>query len=510
MQASPHHFDDLDIFRGLSADEQDALARLFEYRLIPGGRRLITQGDPANNLHIIISGRFAVAREDSPTLAFIARGEPVGEIAFFNGGNRTAHVTALRDSEVLSISRADFDALADKQPMLWRSTVMALANRLVKATDSRDSDTDDVPAARTLILCPAGKQPVSLDFAFKLIEALHALGMNAVLLDEKTARASSGGAALESPEMNRWLAAHEAAHDLVVWFAPDEANEWAQKAVRQADAAVLVGSSSPTEIGAVEQLVFDRLTPSDIRLALVNGLSSAWLSDRVVGGHHRAETAPQVVALARFLCGRARGLVLGGGGALCGAHVAMVFAMREAGLDFDSFAGTSAGAAVAAALAMDFDRTEIIERVKDIFLTNKALKRWTLPKFGLIDPAVVDQMLKHHYGHGMVEDLPHPFFAMATDLADNAEYVMERGPLWEAIRASCSVPVLLPPMIDAEGRILVDGGITDNLPVDQMRRRKRGPNAAIMLGQAKWRRAAYQYKDYPNRAQLIREKFSLS
>ena len=508
MQANPSHFDDLDIFIGLGYAEKKALAGRFDYRLVRGGERLIGQGDLANHLHIVLSGRFAVAREGGPPIAIIARGEPVGEIAFFNGGTRTANVTALRDSEVLSIARSDFDDLANAEPMLWRSTVMALANRLVETTDLHGSDLKEAPPPRTLILCPAGDAPVSQDFAFELVRAMEELGTKAALLDENTARSGSGGAALNSPEMNRWLAVQEAAHDLVVWFAPNEATEWAEKAIRQADAALLVGAENPSSLGPIEKLVFERLAPSDIRLATLNERTSEWLSHRTIAGHQRAKTEAQVAALARFLCGRARGLVLGGGGALCGAQVALVFAMREAGLDFDSFAGTSAGAAVAAALAMNLDRAEIISSVKDIFMTNKALKRWTVPKFGFIDPTIVDRMLKQHYGTGMLEDLPNPFFAIATDLADNAEHVMERGPLWEAIRASCSVPILLPPMIDSEGRILVDGGITNNLPVDPMRRRKRGPNAAIMLGQSRWRRAEYRYDDYPSRGELLREKIS--
>jgi len=190
---------------------------------------------------------------------------------------------------------------------------------------------------------------------------------------------------------------------------------------------------------------------------------------------------------------------------LAGAHVGIVFALREAGLDFDSFAGTSAGSAISGALALGLGRKEIIERCEDIFLTNRALKRWTMPRYGLIDPTVVDAMVQKHYGHGSIEDLSFPFRAIATDLSDNAMHVMERGLLWEAVRASCSIPVLLPPFIDGDGRILVDGGITDNLSLNPLRKSKRGPNTAIMLGQPRWRRATYQYQDYPTRGAQFRE-----
>ena len=163
---------------------------------------------------------------------------------------------------------------------------------------------------------------------------------------------------------------------------------------------------------------------------------------------------------------------------------------------------------MAGGLALGYGRDDLVSRCVDIFLTNRALKRWTLPRYGLVDPQIVDAMLRKHFGTGLIEDLPVPFSAVATDLSDNAIHVMESGTLWHAIRASCSVPVLLPPFIDDEGRILIDGGITDNLPIDPMRASKRGPNLAVMLGPAGWRRASYAYDDYPSRGALLREKLT--
>ena len=508
MQATTSHLDDLDIFRSLDAAEKTALAAHFKYRVVEGGETLLRMGDDARHLHIVVSGRFAVSRDGGPVLAVIARGEPVGEIAFFDGGKRTADVIASRDSEVLSIERADFDGLADAQPILWRSTVLALTARLVKATAHVALDQQTPSQPRTLLVCPAGDGEVAPNFGFALMDALATLGTNARLLDETSVRSETGGAALDSPDVNRWLSVQEAAHDLTIWIVPNEATDWARKAVRHADAALLVASGSAKTIGPVEALAATRLDASDMRLAISDGLASDWLAHRQVAAAHRYGSKTEIAALARFLCGKARGLVLGGGGALCGAHIGIIFALREAGINFDSFSGTSAGAAVAGGLALGYGREDLIDRCTDIFLTNRALKRWTLPRHGLVDPQVVDEMLRKHFGTGLIEDLPAPFCAVATDLSDNGIHVMKRGTLWHAIRASCSVPVLLPPFIDAEGRILVDGGITDNLPVDPMRASKRGPNLAVMLGPAGWRRARYTYDDYPSRGALMREKLT--
>ena len=506
MRATANHFDDLDLFRGLSADEKADLETRFTYRAVEGGQALLREGDPAKHLHIVVSGRFAVSRRGGPTLAVIARGEPVGEIAFFNGGPRTADVTALRDSEVLSIERADFDVLADSQPGLWRSIVLALTERLEAATAKAAVERAEPSQPRTVVLCPAGDGEVPREFADALVRALDGLGKTARVLDEDAVRLETGGAEVNAPEVNRWLNAQESAFDLTLWIVSGAVTAWTEKAVRQADAAVMVTAGKPENRSAGESLVAERLAPDDIRLAVSEGRASDWLKNRTAGGVHRAGSEGAINALARFLCGRARGLVLGGGGALAGAHVGIVFALKEAGLDFDTFAGTSAGAAIAAALALGMDREEIVSRCDDIFLTNRALKRWTYPRYGLVDPAVVDAMVQHHFGLDAIENMPQPFRAVATDLADNAAHVMDRGPLWEAVRASCSIPALLPPFIDGEGRILVDGGITDNLPLNPIRASKRGPNAAIVLGPARWRRASYQYSDYPRRGALMREK----
>lgn len=490
--------EDLDIIRALDAGDRARFMKRLTLQAVQGGEYLLRQGDPANTFHLVTSGRFAVSLGGGPPLAMIGRGEPVGEIAFFTGGVRTADVSATRDSEVLTLTRADFDALASDHPLLWRSVVTALAARLERATAAYTA-VPEPAIPRTVVVASAGDGPFPTGFAVRLAASAKVLGSKVRILDDEIRRAVLGDVPLDVPETNRWLAREEAANDLLV-FAARSDDGWARKAIRQADAAVLIASGNPDASNPVEALIADHLRPSDIRLVIPEGRASAWLAAREVGAHHLGDDTDSV---ARFLTGQARGLVLGGGGALCGAHLAVAFALHEAGARFEAFGGTSAGAAICAALAMDMPRAEIIERCKDIFLTNRSLKRWTVPRYGLVDPEVVDRMVRKHYGEGTVEDMPRPFFAMTTDLADATAHVLDRGPLWQAIRASCSIPVLLPPIIDPEGRILVDGGIVDNLPVGEMRARKRGPNVAVVLGPSKWRRASFRYSDFPDRRTLL-------
>jgi NTE family protein len=70
---------------------------------------------------------------------------------------------------------------------------------------------------------------------------------------------------------------------------------------------------------------------------------------------------------------------------------------------------------------------------------------------------------------------------VSTNLSTSDLHIHRRGPLWEAVRASGSLPTILPPFIDHDGHVLVDGGVLDNLPVTIMQSIKRGPNIVVAL-----------------------------
>jgi len=70
----------------------------------------------------------------------------------------------------------------------------------------------------------------------------------------------------------------------------------------------------------------------------------------------------------------------------------------------------------------------------------------------------------------MIEDLDLPFFCISSNLSTYEENIWEKGLLWEAVRASCSVPILFPPFVHG-GEIHIDGGIVNNFPSDVMRKK---------------------------------------
>ena len=139
-------------------------------RSVCRGEVLVRQGDEADALYLVASGRFAVD-VDGRRLAEVGSGSPIGEVAFFAHGKRTATVTALRDSIVLQLPRADFIALAEDQPAVLKPIAVTLARRLADITLA-GGERPLLSRPRTIAVICAGGAPVPDAFRNKLIRAL--------------------------------------------------------------------------------------------------------------------------------------------------------------------------------------------------------------------------------------------------------------------------------------------------------------------------------------------------
>ena len=128
---------------------------------------------------------------------------------------------------------------------------------------------------------------------------------------------------------------------------------------------------------------------------------------------------------------------------------------------------------------MDVDRVD--NGTHNIFVKHRSFKRYTLPYYGLVNHRVFDRALKAEYGDTAIEELWKPFFAVSANLSKKDIMVHRRGPIWEAIRASSSIPGLLPPFFSDRGEMLVDGGIVDAVPLTAMKALKAGPNVIVAL-----------------------------
>ncbi len=160
------------------------------------------------------------------------------------------------------------------------------------------------------------------------------------------------------------------------------------------------------------------------------------------------------------------GLALGGGGARGFAHVGVLRAFEERGIKVDILAGTSAGSIVCALYADGYTPHEIMTLFSEMNV--RELVDVTLPRNGLLKFDKFVQFLENNLRARNIEELHIPTLITATDFDRGASIIFERGELPIRIAASCSIPIVFPPVI-IDGTHYVDGGVMRNLPATPLR-----------------------------------------
>jgi NTE family protein len=189
---------------------------------------------------------------------------------------------------------------------------------------------------------------------------------------------------------------------------------------------------------------------------------------------------------------RAVTLVVGAGGAASAAAIGAHRALQRAGIVVAGLVGSSAGAAVAAALALGWDAETTETVLRRLWVPavargarRRAALRLAVPSIGgdagfsLSQGAALEERVRRAFGEASFEDARVPLVIVATDLDSGERVALTGGPVADAVRASLSVPLLFPP-VPWEGRQLVDGALSEPLPV--LAAVGRGAEAVVALG----------------------------
>ncbi len=163
------------------------------------------------------------------------------------------------------------------------------------------------------------------------------------------------------------------------------------------------------------------------------------------------------------------GLALGGGAARGLAHIGVLEVLEKEGIPIDMIAGTSMGAIVGAFYA--YGKNLPLMHKLAIELGKKRLRLFTdltIPRTGILSWRKVEKQLTNHFGKVQFAELQIPFACVAVDIDTGEEVILNEGEVWHAIRASASIPVMLP-LTDINGQHLVDGGILNPVPVSLAR-----------------------------------------
>ncbi|EDU51414.1 RssA, esterase alpha-beta hydrolase superfamily [Pyrenophora tritici-repentis] len=335
-------------------------------------------------------------------------------------------------------------------------------------------------------------------------------------------------------KLSQYLADLEERYGMVIYVADTPVKSpWTQTCINQADCILLVGlAEASPNIGEYERFLLTTKTTARKELVLLHserycpsGLTRKWLRNRpwINGSHHhiqmsfRATSEPvhhagrrfgnalkqrvQVIQaeiqkytsrkvrqtplysadtpfkgdfhrLARRLCGRSVGLVLGGGGARGISQIGIIRALEEAGIPIDIVGGTSIGSFIGALYAWDADVVPMYGRAKKFAGRMGSMWRFALdltyPSASYTTGHEFNRGIFKTFGNSQMEDFWLEFYCNTTNISKSRSEIHTSGYVWRYVRASMSLAGLLPPLCD-NGDMLLDGGYVDNLTVAHMK-----------------------------------------
>lgn len=159
------------------------------------------------------------------------------------------------------------------------------------------------------------------------------------------------------------------------------------------------------------------------------------------------------------------GLVLGGGAAKGYAHIGVLKVLEEEGIKPDVIVGASMGALIGGVYAAGYSAQELADFAMTVDKERKRwLFAWQLNKRGFVDGNNIVDYLKKNLNNKKIEKLPVKFAVITSDIEQYTEVVINRGDLIKAIRAAISIPAVFMPY-KYKGRILIDGGFVNPLPI---------------------------------------------
>jgi NTE family protein len=448
-------------FPGVDDDCIQSIAEAATWFSVRGGNTLFVQGDPSDALYITVSGllvaKFHKSSGEEITVGRIGPGEVIGEMGCIIGEPRSATIRALRTSELLAISRDALDQLTHKHHAILRSLFRTVVGRL------RSVQEGDSPRYRPRTFCvlPNVDDDSADAFARGLAAALRALGPTFLVTKQEFSDATSDQ-----------FSVLEANHEYVVYVAERVKTSWSRLCLSQADCILTVvrGTDAATSIGPFDGRVSAEIPLELVLLwpaSIVSGKTTEWIEALRPAGHHHVRSSVDVERAARLLTGRGTGLVLSGGGARGLSHIGVARALSDHGVLIDAICGTSIGAYIGGALAMEWDFKTLRHRIED-FSRRHPLFELVVPRWSLLSGRGLRVSAEKWFGEWAIEDTPIRYACVTTNLTACGAAAHRRGKLKTWVRASCSLPGVFPPVF-ADDAVHIDGGLVNNLPTDIIR-----------------------------------------
>ena len=439
-------------FADLEESALGEIAEACEYVELERGETLFREGEVADSFFILSYGRLGLWNGRRRSGVVHPR-ECVGEVALLRGGNRHSTAKAERDCLLLRLTRKSFELLLEEYPKAMLKVALHVTDRLA------GSYVHKAKPPQSIAIVPLTNHPEFQRFCKALQESLSEHNTTTLV-----------GPQEQLPDLD-WFNELESSSETVLYQCRTGLCEWSERCLRQADRVMVVGLEDTPVAPSVHERYWNDLEKRESKLLLVllgfgkAKRTSKWLLHRenVQVHHHEWNKKPDRIA--RFINRKAFGLVLGGGGARGLAHAGVFRALEERGIKPDLVAGTSMGGFCASLLASGRTAAEIERDLRWTWIDAGPFLDFNLPLYSLVKGDRVRGRLLRLYGHRHIEDLDIPFFCMTADITNAKSVVHNRGLLYRWLAVGMSIPGVAP-AYPHDGRLLLDGGLLNNLPVD--------------------------------------------
>lgn len=502
MTAVPIHIRRSNLFGSLSDEEVHDILSPCRSVTLRSGQHACRQGETGESMFVIVSGRVSINIDEPDgsqrVLNHLRPGDHFGEMSLLVGGSRSANVTAVMETELLELTRPDFERSLARVPGFAANLCRSLGEWLRGQISGRGkhepmqvalvrggaSAGDLATQIAATVLGEGGTIRVFSDQSarravpdWRQIECKGNFGSQ--LVAQLSAAVAANERTLIDIDPSRVTARILMQHELVLWVVDEEEASRDRSFQKLAELLAAAPTELASRIRIVEAVQAAESLPPAIQLPKsLASLSQVDPPQRIQfhGEAGDASFVPRDLArLVRTMRGIQIGLALGGGGARGIAHLGVLEVLEREGIYFDRVAGTSAGAIVATAYAAGIP----LDRVRDVFekeMTPPRSIAW-LPKapqwymLSVFRMGLAEAKFRRYLHRYSFDQLLTPAQTVTVDLISGEHRIREAGDVVSAVLQSINHPVFGAPIL-RDGEALVDGGVLMNLPVTALRQKQ--------------------------------------
>lgn len=488
------------VFRHLTHEQLLEIAPLFRRQSYPAGSVILHQGGHSSAIYFLVTGRLAVRvqrAESRETVAYLTPPDVFGELSFITGRPCVADVEAVADSEAIGLSKDALATLSQSRDAILRGLITPIATRLhdTVARGGAAAETPvvllknhphwEAPACFAAELARSlgrqtGRATLLVNLGTSGEQGIHEIGPRTEVCGLTDARGMQELRGRIAAQMEDWKGRYRQII-LNPLRSARPALESAQPFATLNGEMLGPGDPAPAEMVensfAVQSAKAPTLPFLSGRQQLIHDAAeseAAYLSGAsATPGFRRT-----VDSIARAVAGVQVGLALGGGAAWGWGHIGVLKALEGSGLPIDMISGCSMGSVIGA-LRASGRTAEELEQIALYWRTHtRRFIEWKLWRLCLINESAVRKAFRGYFGASPVNQTPVPFWANAVDVVTGREVTIRTGSLVECLRASISLPGLLPPF-QHKPHLLVDAAIMDPIPVRLVR--AMGSNFAVAV-----------------------------